>query len=105
MSSLSKMDDTEMSNLVNLDVKTFRKYKHDNSLPIKSPLLMEYAISFLSLFKHGSSVFGSMEKFKDWLYSENFFFNKKPPYAFLKTISGIRYIDDRLTGLEYGDNA
>jgi uncharacterized protein (DUF2384 family) len=49
-------------------------------------------------------VFGSSQSFKNWLFKENLLlFNKKPSH-FLKSVSGIRLIDDRLTGMEYGDN-
>ena len=58
-----------------------------------------------SLFKHGIEIFGNEENFVKWLKSENFFFDKKAPIEFLNTDVGIEYIDNRLTGLEYGDNA
>ena len=58
-----------------------------------------------SLFKHGTDVFGTEENFVKWLKSENFFFDKKAPIEFLDTPERIEYVDNRLTGLEYGDNA
>jgi len=61
--------------------------------------------SHAALFKHGIEVFGTEEKFVEWLKSENFFFDKKAPKEFLNTNAGIEFIDCRLTGLEYGDNA
>ena len=57
------------------------------------------------LFKHGIEVFGTKENFTNWLEKENFFFDKKAPIEFTKTNIGIKFIDDRLTGIEYGDNA
>ena len=57
-----------------------------------------------ALFKHGTDVFGSTKDFNDWLNNENFFFDGKPPAGYLKTITGIRYVDRRLTAMEYGDN-
>jgi uncharacterized protein (DUF2384 family) len=59
----------------------------------------------ISLFRHGKDVFGSVVNFKRWLDKDNFFFEKKSPRTFMDTVSGIKFIDDRLTGLEYGDNA
>jgi uncharacterized protein (DUF2384 family) len=58
-----------------------------------------------ALFKHGIEIFGTEENFVKWLNSKNFFFDKKPPVEFLNTPGGMEYIDNRLTGLEYGDNA
>lgn len=63
-----------------------------------------YPTGYQSLIKHGKKVFGSKPKFEEWLQSRNFFFDGKPPIEFLSTVRGIRFIDDRLTGMEYGDN-
>jgi uncharacterized protein (DUF2384 family) len=54
---------------------------------------------------HGIEVFGTKEKFEQWLNTENFFFDKKSPVSFLNTVTGIRFVNDRLTAIEYGDNA
>ena len=35
----------------------------------------------------------------------NYIFDGDQPIHFLSTISGIRFIDDRITGIEYGDNS
>ncbi|HEY8781625.1 MAG TPA: MbcA/ParS/Xre antitoxin family protein [Mucilaginibacter sp.] len=56
------------------------------------------------LFEHGIEVFGTKKSFTTWLEKENFFFDKKAPAEFMKTEAGIKFIDDRLTGIEYGDN-
>ena len=56
------------------------------------------------LLKHGIEVFGTEEGFKRWLNTINFFFDKKAPVEFMNTGDGIKFIDDRLTGIEYGDN-
>lgn len=98
----TKFNDDKLSDWLNVSVKTFRSYKkpeqeiNDN--------IKEHLLLLLSLIQHGKNVFGTSEKFEEWLVKENFFFNKKAPIEFLKTITGIRFIDDRLTAIEYGDN-
>jgi uncharacterized protein (DUF2384 family) len=57
------------------------------------------------LINHGIEVFGTKENFTSWLQRENFFFDKKAPVEFMRTSEGIKFIDDRLTGIEFGDNA
>jgi uncharacterized protein (DUF2384 family) len=57
-----------------------------------------------ALYKHGSSVFESTQNFNKWLKTANLFFDNQEPITFLDTITGIRFVDDRLTALEYGDN-
>jgi uncharacterized protein (DUF2384 family) len=100
---LSKAEDKEISQWLDLSEKTYRTHKTTGK--VTRPLLQEHIVTLLSLFKHGRKIFGSPERFKDWLNKENFHFNKKAPITFIDTISGIKFIDDRLTGLEYGDNA
>jgi hypothetical protein len=54
------------------------------------------------LLTHGVEVFGTKKKVLNWLYKENFFFDKKAPAELLSTANGIKFIDDRLTCLEFG---
>jgi uncharacterized protein (DUF2384 family) len=56
------------------------------------------------LFKHGIETFGTKKNFKSWLEKKNFFFDKKSPIEFMNTLDGIKFIDDRPTGIAYGDN-
>lgn len=58
----------------------------------------------ISLFKHGIEMFESTEEFYIWLNTSNYFLDGDLPVNYLKTISGIRLIKDRLTAMEYGDN-
>jgi len=99
---LSGLKDELLSASLNLNIKTFRSYKL-KSAPIK-PYLQEHVFTLLALFKHGIDFFGSSDSFGEWLQKENYFFDNDMPINFLNTISGIRYTDDRLTAMEYGDN-
>jgi len=95
-------NDESISHWLNINVKTFRSYKkpqQEININIK-----EHVILLLSLMQHGRAVFNSTQKFKNWLEKENFFFDGKAPAGFLQTITGIRFIDDRLTAMECGDN-
>lgn len=100
---LTSLNDEKISDWLDISVKTFRSYKKPNSI-IKARI-KEHAVMTLSLIKHGIEVFGTKESFSKWLEKENFFFDKKAPIEFMDTYSGIKFIDDRLTGIEYGDNA
>ena len=98
----SLFNDETISHWLNINVKTFRSYKKPNgdiNINIK-----EHVVLLLSLMKHGKSTFKTTENFKEWLEKTNFFFDHKAPIYFLQTITGIRFIDDRLTAMEYGDN-
>ena len=103
LKDLTLFNDEKISDWLDISVKTFRSYKKPQS--IIKPRIKEHAVMALSLIKHGIEVFGSQESFANWLEKENFFFDKKAPIEFMDTHSGIKFIDDRLTGIEYGDNA
>jgi hypothetical protein len=103
--TISNFRDEDISDLMNINIKTFRKYKSEKSALIKSNLLKEHVVTILALYKHGKDVFGDFDAFSNWLKKENFMFDNQPPAKYLETISGIKFIDDRLTGMQYGDNA
>jgi uncharacterized protein (DUF2384 family) len=99
---LTLFNDEKISGWLDISVKTYRLYKKSHS-EIKARIT-EQAIMTLSVIKHGIEVFGTKEAFSGWLEKENFFFDKKAPIEFMDTNSGLKFIDDRLTALEYGDN-
>jgi len=102
LKDLTLFNDEKISDWLDISVKTFRSYKKPDSV-IKARI-KEHAVMALSLIKHGIDVFETNENFTNWLQKENFFFDKKAPIEFMNTNSGIKFIDDRLTALEYGDN-
>jgi uncharacterized protein (DUF2384 family) len=100
--TLTNFNDSTLSNWLNISVKTFREYKKPKSVVKEN--VKEQVLLLLSLMKHGISVFGSAATFEQWLNEGNFYFDNKLPVSFLNTITGIKFIDDRLTAMEYGDN-
>jgi uncharacterized protein (DUF2384 family) len=100
--TITDFNDHVISDWLNISVKTFREYKKPRS-SFKGNV-KEQVLLLLSLIKHGVEVFGSMKGFDSWLNQENFYFDNKSPVSFLNTITGIKFIDDRLTAMEYGDN-
>lgn len=99
---LTGFTDEIIADWFDISVKTFRTYQKSNS-----NFSIQFEEKFLilsSLFKQGWEIFGSSQEFKNWLRKENFFFDEKAPLSFLNTISGIRYIENRLTAMEFGDN-
>jgi uncharacterized protein (DUF2384 family) len=102
LKDVTALQDEIISNWLNISVKTFRHYKK----PVTKfkDNIKEKVILLLSLFEHGIDIFGSREEFYTWLKTENFYFDKKAPVSFLTTVTGTRYVDSRLTAMEYGDN-
>jgi uncharacterized protein (DUF2384 family) len=100
--NITDFNDDIISGWLNISVKTFREYKKPKSTFKEN--VKEQVLLLLSLIKHGVEVFGSVKEFDNWLNAENFYFDNKSPVTFLNTITGMKFIDDRLTAMEYGDN-
>ena len=98
----SSLKDETISKWLNISVRTLRNYrKPDNKLKDN---VREQLLLLLSLFKHGNEIFGSSEDFNNWLNEENFYFDGNRPVSYLNTVTGIRFVENRLTAMEYGDN-
>ena len=102
LKTLTDFNDVVLSDWLNISVKTFREYKKPKIIVKEN--VKEQVLLLLSLMKHGATVFGSVKEFETWLNQENFYFDHKSPVFFLNTITGIKFVDDRLTAMEYGDN-
>ena len=95
-------NDEMLSKWLDVSVKTFRSYKKSQIIfkdTIKERILLLY-----SLVGHGIKVFGSKKDFEAWLNNENFYFDNKSPNSFLTTVTGMRFVTERLIAMEYGDN-
>lgn len=100
---ITAFTDEKIADWLDISVKTYRTYTKPDA-KIKDSI-KERALMALSLIKHGTEVFGGAANFVEWLEGENFYFDKKAPITFMHTNSGMKFIDDRLTGMQYGDNA
>ncbi|GAA0871100.1 hypothetical protein GCM10009117_02450 [Gangjinia marincola] len=99
---LSTINVRELAHILGITPKTFTVYTKD-ATKVKIDT-KEHILLLLSLIKKGTTVFGDAKVFHTWLTAPNVFFDRKKPLEFLRTISGIRFVDHRLTAMEYGDN-
>jgi len=97
------INDTILSKWLNITPRTFRNYKNKSKLVLKDNT-KEHIILILSLYKHGIEVFDTSENFEKWLSKKNYLLDGRAPFDFLETISGIKFIDNRLTAIEFGEN-
>ncbi|MFI5150290.1 MAG: antitoxin Xre/MbcA/ParS toxin-binding domain-containing protein [Bacteroidia bacterium] len=95
--------DSVISDMLKISTKTYQTYKKPKA-KIKENVKDRMAI-IGQLFDHGTALFGSTLSFIQWLNTPNFIFGGVPPFDYLDKINGPQFIDDRLTGMEYGDNA
>lgn len=99
---LTRFKDEKIAGWLHISPRTMRSY--NSAKKVFDKKLAEQVVMLRAVFEKGKTVLGSAEAFDKWLDSSNFFFDGKKPLAFLDTTSGMRYIFDRLTAMEYGDN-
>ncbi|MDE3213746.1 MAG: DUF2384 domain-containing protein [Bacteroidota bacterium] len=58
----------------------------------------------LAIFSHGVEAFGDKNALDKWLLTPNFFFDYNRPESFLHTAAGIRFVEARITAIEFGEN-
>ena len=102
LKSLTKINNKILANILNITPKTFTSYSKDVS-KVKI-VTKEHILLLLSLMKRGYEIFGDNHDFNSWLDYPNVFLDNNKPIDFLNSISGIHFIDSRLTGIAYGDN-
>lgn len=98
----SMMPDEVLAGWLNISVKTLRNYRNpENKIRdnIKEQILL-----LIAIYRHGNDVFGDEIRFNQWLNTANFFFDEEAPATMFNTISGIRFVDNRLSAMEHGDN-
>ena len=103
LKQMTLLKDNQIAKLLNMSLRSFQDYKNHSSkdIPFQSK---EILLLLVSLYKHSKEIFRSTEDFNRWLDTQNVFLDNLKPFDFLNSVSGIRFIDSRLTALEYGDN-
>lgn len=102
LKEITTLSDEIISTWLNINSKTLRAYRKPESVSKEN--IKEHLILLISLYEHGIDVFETKENFDKWLLTNNYFLDNKPPKDFLDTVTGIKFIDDQLTAIEYGDN-
>ena len=103
LDSMIGLNDTILSDWLSITPRTFRNYKKNTDLILKGNI-KEHIVLIISLYKHGIEVFGDTANFEKWLSMKNHLLDNQAPTSFLDTVSGIKFIDNRLSALEYGEN-
>lgn len=101
---ITDLNTEDVAGWLNITPKTYRSYRKNPELTLKDNL-KEHLILLLSLYRHGIDVFGNKKLFEKWLITPNILLDERAPRQFLDTISGVKFIDNRLTAMEFGENA
>lgn len=102
LKEITTLSDEIISAWLNINPKTLRAYRKPESVSKEN--IKEHLVLLISLYEHGIDVFETKENFDKWLLTNNYFLDNKPPKDFLDTVTGIKFIDDQLIAIEYGDN-
>lgn len=98
-----ELDDEIVATWLSITSKTLENYRKRKNLRLKTAL-KEHLVLLLSLYEHGREVFGSIQDFEAWLTHKNLLLDDTEPSEFLDTITGVSFIDNRLTAMEFGEN-
>jgi uncharacterized protein (DUF2384 family) len=99
---MTRYKESKIAGWLRISERTMRTYQSENKVLEKG--LSEQVVMLRTVMEKGKAVFGESDAFDKWLDMENFFFDGKKPSSYMDTTSGLRYIFDRLTAMEYGDN-
>jgi putative toxin-antitoxin system antitoxin component (TIGR02293 family) len=89
----------EFGRYIHLTARAIQRKKLNEKL---SPGASERALLISNLYNKGCEVFGSKDKFKEWIESKNIVFSNAKPKEYLDTFSGIEYLMEELGRIEHG---
>lgn len=92
----------ELSSYLRISTRSIQE-KDPSQLIAPGP--SERALYIAKLFKQGIDLFGSQDKFHNWLNSKNSVMGNEKPVSYLDTFSGIQLVLDELNAIEYGFSA
>ena len=90
---------TEMSRFVHVSARSIQMKKDTDRL---STDISAKALTIARLYSRGEEVFGSDNKFKKWMTTENIAMGGVTPISYLDLIEGINLVVDELTSIEHG---
>ncbi len=92
----------ELSSYLRISTRSIQE-KEPSQLIAPGP--SERALYIAKLFKSGTTIFGNLDKFHNWLNSINPAMGGEKPVSYLDTFSGIMLVLDELNAIEYGFTA
>jgi putative toxin-antitoxin system antitoxin component (TIGR02293 family) len=96
----SPFDMHDWSSFLHISERTMQRYEKENK--IFDTVHSEKIIQITLLYKYGSGVFGSKEKFNSWLETPNLALGKTRPKELLDNAFGLELLKDELTRIEHG---
>lgn len=89
----------ELAEVMHISDRTLQRYEDDAVIKTE---YAEKAIELARLYTRGEEVFGSMEKFKQWMKTPNHIYKGNTPVSLLDTSIGFDMIFKELGRIEHG---
>jgi putative toxin-antitoxin system antitoxin component (TIGR02293 family) len=100
---LSGQNPSVLSGYLNLSLKTLTRYRKNRKK--LSPDKSEQLLKWIALYIKGTSIFGNIDMFNNWLKKPAYGLGNLLPASLLNTSTGIDLIMEELQRIEYGDLA
>ncbi len=97
---VSPFSKSEWADFLGLSIKTFQRAEAGNKL--FKPIHSEKIIELSEVIELGREVFGSIEKFKQWLHTSNFALGGKTPKELLANSFGKELVMEELVNIDQG---
>ena len=101
--TLTEWSDKKVETTLNKSMKTVQSQKLKKI--VLDTVTSEKLLKLFALYSRGTSVFGSVEAFTDWLSRPAYGIGSRVPDELLDTLTGIELITYELTRIKYGDLA
>jgi len=89
----------ELACILHISERTLQRYNDDDIIKTE---YAEKAVELARLYTRGAEVFGSMDKFKQWVKSPSLIFNGEAPVSLLDTSAGFDMVFRELGRIEHG---
>ena len=89
----------ELAGILHISERTLQRYNDDDIIKTE---YAEKAVELARLYTRGAEVFGSMDKFKQWVKSPSLIFNGEAPVSLLDTSAGFDMVFRELGRIEHG---
>ena len=100
---ISELPGEQVEAALNKSIKTFQNYREKKAnLDVTTS---EKLLKLFALYSRGTTVFGSLDAFTEWLSRPAYGIGNQVPQTLLDTMTGIELINDELVRIEYGDLA
>ncbi len=89
----------QISSLLHISERTLHRYKNDS---IFNPEISERMLELARVYARGQEVFGSMERFNQWIHFPAWSLNGRSPLSYLDTSIGVKLVEDEIGRIEHG---